>query len=71
VKEFIIKQLGISFCLHSDDSVYRKVFETMEKKIAEGTQKDCFAVQYLKIAENENFDDNQKFFAGTPLALGG
>jgi hypothetical protein len=49
-----------------NDSVYRKVFETMEKKMAEGTQKDCFAVQYLKIAENENFDENQKFFAGTP-----
>jgi hypothetical protein len=42
----------------------------MEKKIAEGTQKDCFAVQYLKIAENENFDENQKFFAGTLLSDG-
>jgi hypothetical protein len=36
----------------------------MEKKMKEGTQKDCFAVQYLKIAEKENFDENQKFFAG-------
>ena len=45
-------------------SVYRRVFETMEKKIADGTQKDCFATEYLKIAEKENFDENQKFFAG-------
>ena len=36
----------------------------MEKKIREGTQRDCFAVQYLKIAETEQFDENQKLFAG-------
>jgi hypothetical protein len=47
--------------------VYRRVFETLEKRMKEGTQKDCFAVQYLKMAENENFDENQKFFAGLPL----
>jgi len=32
--------------------------------MAEGTQRDCYAVQYLKIAENENFTENQKFFGG-------
>jgi hypothetical protein len=36
----------------------------MEKKIAEGTQKECFATEYLKIAEKENFNENQKFFTG-------
>ena len=36
----------------------------MEKKIAEGTQRECFATEYLKIAEKENFDENQKFFTG-------
>jgi hypothetical protein len=47
-------------------SVYRRVFETLEKKMANGTQRDCYAVQYLKIAENENFTENQKFFGGKP-----
>jgi len=50
-------------------SVYRRVFETMEKKMAEGTQRDCYAVQYLKIAENENFTENQKFFGGISPTL--
>jgi len=36
----------------------------MEKKMAEGTQKDCYAVQYLKMAENENFTENEKLFGG-------
>jgi len=49
--------------------VYRRVFETMEQKIREGTQRDCFAVQYLKIAETEQFDENQKFFAGIFISM--
>jgi hypothetical protein len=47
-------------------SVYRRVFETLEQKMADGTQRDCYAVQYLKIAENESFTENQKFFGGKP-----
>src|SRR5579864_7960454 len=58
------------FVHRSDIRVYRRVFETMEKKIAEGTQKECFATEYLKIAEKGNFNENQKFFTGIhPLFL--
>ena len=52
-------------------SVYRRVFETLEQKMADGTQRDCYAVQYLKIAENENFTENQKFFGGISLPTRG
>jgi Cytochrome P450 len=40
----------------------------MEKKMAEGTQRDCFAVQYIKIAETQQFDENQKYFTGNPIS---
>ena len=51
--------------------VYRRVFETLEKKIEEGTQRDCFALQMLKIAETENFTENQKLFAAGSLLEAG
>jgi len=48
--------------------VYRRVFDQMEKKIKEGTQRDCFAVQYLKFADTQNFDENQKYFTGSLIS---
>ena len=52
-------------------SVYRRVFERLEEKLVEGTQRDCFALDILKIAESENFTENQKLFAAGSLLEAG
>jgi hypothetical protein len=52
----------------TDISVYRRTFAVLEERMKAGTQKDCFAVEFLKHAENEGFDENQKLFVGTAPA---
>jgi len=42
--------------------VYRREVDKMEKKLADGTQRDCFAVEFYKETKKSNFDENQKLF---------
>jgi cytochrome P450 len=52
-------------------SIYQREVDILTKRIAEGTAKDCFAIEFLKQVEKTGFDDTQKLFTlGSLLEAG-
>lgn len=52
-------------------SVYRRALDKVIRNTANGTQKDCFTMEFLKISEKENFTETQKLFClGTLMEAG-
>ena len=42
--------------------VYKREVEKLEKKQREGTQRECFATEFLEQVKKSDFDENQKLF---------
>lgn len=58
---------GVMHCVAFTDtfhSCYKREVDLIQKKLAAGTQKDCFAVEFLKQCEkDESLDETQRLFA--------
>ncbi|OBT82018.1 hypothetical protein VE02_09812 [Pseudogymnoascus sp. 03VT05] len=51
--------------------VYRRALEKVIRNTANGTQKDCFTMEFLKISQKENFTETQNLFClGTLMEAG-
>jgi cytochrome P450 len=51
--------------------VYKRQLDLVIEKMKKGTQRDCFAVDFLKTKEAQQFDENQKLFVmGTLMEAG-
>jgi cytochrome P450 len=51
--------------------VYKRELDAVKERVKTGTQKDCFAVDFLKLSKNEGFDETQTLFVlGTMMEAG-
>jgi cytochrome P450 len=51
--------------------VYKRELDAVIERIKQGTQRDCFAVEFLKMTDNQGFDETQKLFTlGTLMEAG-
>ncbi|KUJ13362.1 cytochrome P450 [Mollisia scopiformis] len=52
-------------------AVYKRALEKVERNTENGTQKDCFAMDYMKISKKEGIDETQNLFVlGTLMEAG-
>jgi len=50
---------------------YRQFYETFQKRLEQGDQRDCFATKFFSMADDFGFDkDQQMFVAGTLIEAG-
>jgi cytochrome P450 len=51
--------------------VYKRELDRVIDKMENGTQRDCFAVEFLRMSEDQGFDETQKLFTvGTLMEAG-
>lgn len=55
----------------ADGRIYRAFYETFQKRVEQGDQRDCFATKFFAVADDFGFDkDQQMFVAGTLIEAG-
>jgi cytochrome P450 len=63
--------LNTLWLTYSTNSVYRRALDKVIRDTANGTQKDCFAMEFMKISAKENFTETQNLFVlGTLMEAG-